>query len=363
MQKAITKIIAGALTFGCCLTSAFAAGEFYKDKRVVILVNYAAGGPTDIEARVLMRHLPKHLPGVRSVVVQNMDGAGGLTGTNYLGEVAPKDGTVVGYLTGTAFQYALKPQGRRVDYLKYNFIGYQPGTSIYFMRADIKPGMKTATDVMKAQNLISGGLGVDNAKDILLRLTLDILGVKNYGYVTAYKGSAGARIAFQNGEVNFYSESPPSYRSVIQPALVDKGMAVPVFYDPNYDGETFSTTSQTAGLDILPFHELYKKINGKLPEGELWDVYKTIISLNGAMQRLIVMPPGVPKEAADTMRAAIASINGDKAYAQDAVKTFGFIPEWTANEQVGAKVRKALVLPPKVRAFLDKYIANPPKNR
>ncbi len=339
-----------------------AADDFYKDKRVIILVNYAAGGPTDIEARVLMRHLPNHLPGVRSVIVQNMDGAGGITGTNYLGEVAPKDGTVFGYLTGTAFQYAMKPQSRRVDYIDYTFIAYQPGTSIYFMRSDIKPGLKSAMDVVKGQNIISGGLGADNAKDILLRLTLDMLGVK-FGYVTAYKGSAGARIAFQNGEVNFYSESPPSYRSVIEPQLVKKGEAVGVFFDPNYDGEKFSTTSQTAGLDILPFHELYQKINGKLPEGELWEVYKTIIALNGAMQRLIVMPPGAPKEAAAAVEAAINRLNNDKAYGEDALKTFGFIPEWTADASVAPKVRKTLVLPTKTRDFLEQYIANPPKNR
>ncbi len=344
------------------LASPAAAQDFFKDKRVIILVNYAAGGPTDIEARVLMRHLPNHLPGVRSVTVQNMDGAGGITGTNYLGEVAPKDGTMFGYLTGTAFQYAMKPQSRRVDYLSYNFIAYQPGTSIYFMRSDIKPGLKTAMDVVKGQNIISGGLGVDNAKDILLRLTLDMLGQK-YGYVTAYKGSAGARIAFQNGEVNFYSESPPSYRAVIQPSLVDRGEAIGVFYDPNYDGENFSSTSQTAGLDILPFHELYRKIHGKLPDGELWDVYKTIIALNGAMQRLIVMPPGAPAEAVAAIAAAIDKLNNDKAYGEDALKTFGFIPEWTANAAVSEKVRKALVLPEKTRVFLEKYIANPPKNR
>ncbi len=338
------------------------ANDFYRDKRVTILVNYAAGGPTDIEARVLMRHLPNHLPGVRSVVVQNMDGAGGITGTNYLGEVAPKDGTVVGYLTGTAFQYAMKPQSRRVDYLTYNFVAYQPGTSIYFMRADIKPGLKSAEDIVKSQNLISGGLGVDNAKDILLRLTLDMLGVK-FGYVTAYKGSAGARIAFQNGEVNFYSESPPSYRSVIKPQLVDKGEAIGVFYDPNYDGETFSSTSQTAGLGLLPFHELYRKINGRLPEGELWEVYKTIVTLNGAMQRLIVLPPGVPKEAHEAMQAAIDKLNADKAYGEDSLKTFGFVPEWTSNPKVQETVRKNLVLPEKARIFLDKYVANPPKNR
>jgi tripartite-type tricarboxylate transporter receptor subunit TctC len=346
------------------LFAASAAGAddgFYRGKRVSVLVNYAAGGPTDIEARVFAKHIGKYLDGNQSVIVQNMDGGGGITGTNYLGEVAPKDGTIFGYLTGTAFQYANDPRARRADYRTYEFVAYQPGTSVYFLRTDVKPGIKTATDIVKAQGLISGGLGVDNAKDILLRLTLDMLGVK-FGYVTAYKGSQGARLALQQGEINFYAESPPSYRGVIEPSLVAKGEVIPIFYDPSYDGQKFMPTSQMAGLDILPFHELYKKINGKLPEGKLWEVYKSIIALNGAMQRMVVMPPSVPPAAVAALRAAINKLNTDKAYGEDAMKAFGFVPEWVADDGTAERVRKQLVLAPEVKEFLHDYIQNPPKN-
>jgi tripartite-type tricarboxylate transporter receptor subunit TctC len=346
------------------LFAASAAGAddaFYRGKRVSILVNYAAGGPTDIEARVFAKHIGKYLEGNQTVIVQNMDGGGGITGTNYLGEVAPKDGTIFGYLTGTAFQYANDPRARRADYRTYEFVAYQPGTSVYFLRTDVKPGIKTATDIVKAQGLISGGLGVDNAKDILLRLTLDMLGVK-FGYVTAYKGSQGARLALQQGEINFYAESPPSYRGVIEPSLVAKGEVIPIFYDPSYDGQKFMPTSQMAGLDILPFHELYKKINGKLPEGKLWEVYKSIIALNGAMQRMVVMPPSVPPAAVAALRTAINKLNTDKAYGEDAMKAFGFVPEWVADDGTAERVRKQLVLAPETKEFLHDYIQNPPKN-
>jgi tripartite-type tricarboxylate transporter receptor subunit TctC len=339
-----------------------ADSNFYNGKRLTILVNYAAGGPTDVEGRVFARHIGRHLEGVANVVVQNMDGAGGIIGTNYLGEIAPKDGTMVGYLTGTAFQYANDGQARRVDYLTYQFVGYQPGTSVYFVRTDVKPGMKKATDLVKAENLISGGLGVDNAKDILLRLTLDMLGMK-YGYVTSYKGSQGARLALQTGEINYYSESPPSYRSIIEPSLVAKGEVIPVYYDPSYDGQKFSETSQMRGVDVAPFHEFYKHALGKEPAGQLWDIYKKIIALNGAMQRMVVMPPGVPQEAVTALQEAIRKLNADKLYAEEALSTFGFVPEWVADEGVQARVRSALVLPPETKSFLRRYIENPPRNR
>jgi len=80
------------------VTQAAADEPFYKGKRLTVLVNYAPGGPTDIEGRLLARHIGKHIDGNPGIIVQNMEGAGGLIGTNYLGEVAPKDGTSIGAL-------------------------------------------------------------------------------------------------------------------------------------------------------------------------------------------------------------------------------------------------------------------------
>jgi tripartite-type tricarboxylate transporter receptor subunit TctC len=87
---------------------------FYKGKRLTILINFAPGGPTDIEGRLFAKHLSRHIEGQPNVVIQNMDGAGGIVGAKYLGEVAPRDGSIAGYFTGTAFMYALDPERLRV---------------------------------------------------------------------------------------------------------------------------------------------------------------------------------------------------------------------------------------------------------
>src|SRR5262245_35916351 len=90
------------------LTSiANAEDGFYKGKRLTILINFAVGSPTDIEGRLFAKHLARHIDGTPGIVVQNMDGAGGVVGAKYLGEVAPRDGTMAGYFTGAAFIYAL----------------------------------------------------------------------------------------------------------------------------------------------------------------------------------------------------------------------------------------------------------------
>lgn len=128
MQKSWAAALAAAALL--LTQSAAIADGFYQGKRVTILINFAAGGPTDIEGRLFARYLGKHLAGTPQVIVQNMDGGGGGVGTNYLGEAAPKDGTVIGYLTGAAWRYVSVRDASRVDFLTYNCVAYQPGTTV-----------------------------------------------------------------------------------------------------------------------------------------------------------------------------------------------------------------------------------------
>src|SRR5216684_7837419 len=86
------------------VSGARADDPFYKGKRLNLMINFAPGGPTDIEGRLLAKHLVKHIEGHPSILVQNRDGAGGLVGTNYIGEIAPKDGTMLAYLTSPAWR-------------------------------------------------------------------------------------------------------------------------------------------------------------------------------------------------------------------------------------------------------------------
>jgi tripartite-type tricarboxylate transporter receptor subunit TctC len=95
-------IAAFAIMFAGLPHRANAQEPFYKGKRLNLVINFAAGGPADIEGRLVAKHLAKHIDGTPGIIVQNKDGAGGLVGTNYLGELGPRDGTMAGYLTAAA---------------------------------------------------------------------------------------------------------------------------------------------------------------------------------------------------------------------------------------------------------------------
>ena len=357
-RAARTAIATLALLMG--VANAAPDEPFYKGKRLAILINFAAGGPTDIEGRLFARHIMRHIDGGPNIIVQNMEGAGGVVGAKYLGEAAPRDGTMAGYFTGTAFIYALDPERFRVDFKSYEFIATQAGTTVHFVRTDVPPGMRAATDIIKAKGLIGGGLSVDTSKDIRMRLAFDMLGIP-HKYVTGFRSSPAARLALQRGEINFFAKSPPSYRGIIEPTMVRTGEVIPVFYDPSYDGKELFVPHPVKGLTILPFHELYQSIKGAMPSGELWEVYKSIISTDGIIQRMIVMPPGAPAAAIKAIRAAILRLNADPVYAEEAEKAFGFVAQWEAGPETNEVAQRALAMRPQVRRFLADYMKHPAK--
>ena len=362
MIGSLTRTAAIALVTVLASTASHAqTGEpFYKGKRLNLVINFAAGGPADIEGRLVARHLAKHIDGVPGIIVQNKDGAGGLVGTNYLGELGPRDGTMAGYLTAAAWTYVIEPGSYRVPFDQYEFVAYQPVNVVYYMRADTPPGMKRAADIMQAKGLVTGGLAADSSKDILIRLTLDMLGVP-YKYVTGFRSSAPARLALQRGEINFFSESSPSYFGVVEPSLTKTGQVIPVWYDPITDGRTFAPFKPMDDQQIASFPEFYRKLKGALPSGRLWDVYRTNLAVDSAMLRTVVLPPGVPQASIGALRKAMERLNSDKEFAEEALKAIQFVPQFITSGDLNAQVRRTLVVDPAMRTFVADYIKNPPR--
>lgn len=348
---------AALLAMAACMAASTAAAQepFYKGKRLTMLINFAAGGPSDIEGRLLAKHLVKHIAGAPQIIVQNRDGAGGLVGTNYVGEVGPRDGSMMGFFTGAAWKYVMEPEKHPVDFRTFEFIGYQPGNAVYYVRSDTPPGLKTGADILKAQGLVAGGLAVESSKDLLIRATLEMLGVP-HKYVTGFRSSSNARLAVQRGEIHLHSESTPAYLSVVEPSLVKSGAVIPVYYDANYDGATFSVPPAMQGSPVPMFPDFYRKLKGGEPSGPLWDVYRTNLAVDSAMLRTVVMPPGSPQPAADALRVALTRLNSDKDYAADSMKTMQFVPHYETGADINARVRRAMTVSPEIRTFVLKYM-------
>ena len=97
----------------------------YRAKTVTVIVGFSPGGGYDLYARILARHIGKHLPGMPAVTVQNMPGAGSLKAANFLDNVAPKDGTVFGtFDRGLPMERLLgRVEGENFDASRFTWIG------------------------------------------------------------------------------------------------------------------------------------------------------------------------------------------------------------------------------------------------
>src|SRR5919108_3274105 len=92
----LNVVACGLVVLLAASAPAHAADEFYKSKTISLVIGYSVGGGYDAYARLLARHLGKHIPGNPGVVAQNMTGAGSLKAANYIYSVAPRDGTAIG---------------------------------------------------------------------------------------------------------------------------------------------------------------------------------------------------------------------------------------------------------------------------
>src|SRR5215831_2582667 len=98
--------------------------DFYRGHDVTLIIGYSAGGGYDAYARVVARHLGRHIPGNPTVIAQNMPGAGSLRSANFLYNVALEDGTVIGHFSrGLAMEPLIGTSATQFDARRFTWLG------------------------------------------------------------------------------------------------------------------------------------------------------------------------------------------------------------------------------------------------
>jgi tripartite-type tricarboxylate transporter receptor subunit TctC len=351
-------IIRGLLVFaiGCLVTVPLGAAErpYYQGKNINFLINFSAGGPTDIEGRIVARHLARHIPGNPAIVVQNMSGGGGVTGINFLGEVAKRDGLTLGYFTGPYNHQMMKSPSLRVDLMKVPFIASVQGVTACYIRSDVPPGIKKPTDIAKAERFRAGGLAFDSNKDLRFRLAFDILGVK-YDYVTGYNSSNDARLSLQRNEIQYHDENIPGYRGAVEPQLVKTGIVTPLYYHDviRADGTMAKSPDYP---ELSSFTEVYTQIYGKAPTGIKYEALKAANMASQNLNRVALLAPSSPREAVLALRQAFVGLSSDEEFIGEAKKVMRFQPRFESGED-GERLRdKVLRAPTEIVEFVRKYV-------
>lgn len=176
--------------------------QFYKSKTLDVYVGYTLGGGYDLYARLLARHLRKHIPGAPTIVVKNMDGAGSMRLANWLYTIAPPDGTAIGTIArGLAFDPLLSRPGTQFDASKFSWIG-SISNEVSVCVAWHTTGAKTLDDI-KTKEIIVGAVGTGSGGDDgdFPRIINSLLGTK-MKIINGYPGGNEVILALERGEVN-----------------------------------------------------------------------------------------------------------------------------------------------------------------
>ena len=266
------------------LPSAAAAQPSFTGKTVTIIVGYKAGGGYDATARMLARHLPKHIPGKPTVIVQNMPGANSIISANHIYNVAKPDGLTIGtFNRNLPIAQLTKVEGVKFDITKFQWVGSAANEStVLAIRTDLP--YKTFDELRKAkQTVVIGSTGPGaNTHDFPLLLK-ELLGL-NFKIVSGYSSSADIMLAVERKEVDGRAGSYTSLRP-----FIDRGLVRPIV----------RARSTEPGIDKLPADE------DAAPNARA----KAIMALRSAPEQVArpyVLPPATPADIVKVMRDAFA---------------------------------------------------------
>jgi tripartite-type tricarboxylate transporter receptor subunit TctC len=206
MMQSQARVLA-VLTFTLLASAAVPASaetpeEFYKGKTVTMYVGLSPGGGYDINARLVARYIGKYIPGQPSVVVKNMPGGGGLVMTNYVANVAARDGLNIGApQRGIPFEplFTGSASHAKFDPVKLNWIGSaNADTSV--MTVTRKSGVKSWQE-LKTHEVVLAGTGLGTESVVVPYVLRNILGFK-FKVIYGYPGGSQMNIAMLRGEVD-----------------------------------------------------------------------------------------------------------------------------------------------------------------
>src|SRR5262249_30815290 len=175
------------------------ADEFYRGKTIKFIIASGPGGGYDLFGRLMARHIGRYLPGEPVVAPQNMTGAGGVIATNYIYNVAAKDGLSLAIASPSLpLIEALETPGARFKSDKLNWIGRVSSITNVMVTWGDSP-VRSIEDAQKRDVLISAISG-DSALTLLSRVMNPTTGTK-FKLIRGYADSAATLLAMERGEV------------------------------------------------------------------------------------------------------------------------------------------------------------------
>jgi tripartite-type tricarboxylate transporter receptor subunit TctC len=322
--------------------AAAADTDFYRNKTIRFIVGFAAGGGFDAYARVISRHMGRHIPGNPSIIVDNMTGAGSRVAANFLFK-APTDGLVVGNFIGSLIlQQILGDKGIEFDGRRFEWLG-APVQDENVCALTKASGINSLDDWFAAKRPIKLGGEAPGANDSDVPRALKAALGLPIQLIEGFKGTANIRVAAEAGEVDGGCWTWASIRTTWANGL-ESGMVKAIIQ-----------VNQKKAADI-------PNVPNAIDFAKTADARTLIdsgIHAPSAILRAYALPPGTPKARIDVLRSAFNSTMKDPDFLAEMKKSKLEINPLTGGE-MDTIVKKLFQMDPKSVAKIREVLV--PKN-
>jgi tripartite-type tricarboxylate transporter receptor subunit TctC len=291
------------LAAGCAYAQP--VGDFYRGKQITLILSTGAGGGYELYARPLARALPKYIPGEPNVIVQNMEGGGGLRAMNFLFNAAPRDGLTIGMVHNTvAFAPLHGVTQAKFDATKFNWLGTmnQEGTAcMVWHKAKVQ-----SFEELFSKEYIAGSTGPGSDMSIYALAMNRLQGTK-IKLVGGYKGANNIYLAMENGEVDGRCGTAVSGMRGVRPHWFEQNLI-------KFVVQTATEPGDDPALKGVPL------IIDSAKNDEERAVWRFLFAAQ-KMIRPVLTPPDVPPERVTALHDALKAVMTDPVFVAELRKT------------------------------------------
>lgn len=343
MWKRATAAIAVAALSTAPPAEAETVAEFYKGKMLTVITWQGPGTSFDAYARLISRHMGKHLPGEPQLRVALMTGGGGIVAANHVAHVAPKDGTVLFMVgPGLLVEQALGLNKSLVaDLRAFGWLGGLSSSNQTLVTWHTSP-TKTLKDAMARETTV-GATGVGSVSYQLPAFYNNVLGTK-FKIIAGYSEASIIEVAMERGELDGRGTNPWATYKSLRPAWVAEKKIIPIIQ---------------VGLKKerdLPDVPLLRDLARSAGDREAVE----FISKSVAIGRPVSTTPGVPADRLAALKVAFETMVKDPEFIADVEKQKLELEPSSAAE-LESLVRDMTEAPQDVRDRVKRATAAPEK--
>jgi tripartite-type tricarboxylate transporter receptor subunit TctC len=309
-----------------------AAAAFYGRETVSIIVGSGAGGGFDTTARLVARHIGKHIPGTPTVIVVNMPGGGGLVAANHLFNASPKDGTVIGLFHEAQVMNQLTAgEGVQFELLRFNWLGSSyDDPNVCIVRSD--GSVPTFEELIgRAEPIAIGGTGVGSNSTDAPRVVARATGA-SLRTIPGYSTTNDVRLGIERGEIHGVCLGWESVRSTAGEWLKEQYAQVLVQ----------NGTTRHRDLPDVPLALEFAR-------DEESRALLTLLDAPSSISKPFALPPDVDANRVRVMRHALWATYHDAAFLADAAALRLEVQPKTAH-QIHRVLTEVLATPPDIAA-------------